>query len=454
MLGRRWQLAYETPVFGAPWSMPFELPVYEWLVAGLVSLTGWPLDQTGRAVSQAFFLLCLWPCWVLLARLGVEPRLRLVALGLLLLSPFYLFWSRAFLIESTALFLALSYLAAGWTFLERPSLGLFVLGVTLGALAAAVKITTCAAAWLGLGLLLVQFMKSAGWRWRGPAWLALVCVPLIAGLLWTHFADGLKEQNPFAHHLTSRALIGWNFGTWAQRKDPAVWGCTFFMNGVVVRQNAFAVGSLLVCLLARRRRLAVGGCLAIYLALPLVFLNLYLIHEYYYCASMVFLVGAVALAVTGLAERRGRAAWAGALLAAAFVLTACYDYVSEYYPRQSSNHVESEALCRAVQEWTQPNEVLVVLGCDWNSEVPCYSRRRALMIPFWGPAALADLPRDLEFRGDYPLGGLVIRRRFVSGQKLADVLRELGDCGLVASLIFQDDVYSLYVLSSGDDLDS
>ena len=42
---------YLTPLFGPPWSIPLEFPTYQACVAGLSSLTGLPLEQTGRLVS-------------------------------------------------------------------------------------------------------------------------------------------------------------------------------------------------------------------------------------------------------------------------------------------------------------------------------------------------------------------------------------------------------------------
>ena len=44
-------LRYETPVLGPPWSLPFEFPLYQGIVAGLAKIFSTPLDQTGRFVS-------------------------------------------------------------------------------------------------------------------------------------------------------------------------------------------------------------------------------------------------------------------------------------------------------------------------------------------------------------------------------------------------------------------
>lgn len=54
-------LAYETPVGGPPWSIPFEFPVYQYIVALASQITNNSLDATGRAVSFLFLVLCLIP---------------------------------------------------------------------------------------------------------------------------------------------------------------------------------------------------------------------------------------------------------------------------------------------------------------------------------------------------------------------------------------------------------
>jgi hypothetical protein len=450
MLGHRYQIAYETPVFGPPWSMPFEFPFYQWVVAGLTTLTGWPLDQTGRVVAEGFFLMCLGPSWSLLGRLGVTPQRRVPALALLLVSPLYLFWSRAFLIETTALFLMLAYLAAAWAYLDRPRVGMFLLAVVFGILAALVKITTCSAAWLCLSLLLARSVRRHE-RWRQVlAGAALVGISLGAGVLWTRFADGLKEQNPFARHLTSRALWEWNFGSWELRWQWLTWGNIFLHNYVLARQNALLLFSLLLAPLAGRRCLPAAGCGLVYLTLPLVFTNLYRIHEYYACASMIFQVGAVALVVVGLSERDGWRRWLGSALAAVFLTTAAYDYLVVYYPIQAVNRVESAAVCQAVQEHTDSDDVILVLGCDWGSDIPYHSRRRALMVPVWSSTPLADLPRYLERLHGYRLRGLVIERDVIQGEQFEGVLRDLRAIGLSHKRSFSDATYAFYSLRPAD----
>lgn len=46
-------IAYETPVAGYPWTIPFEFPTYQWFVA-LAQQAGIPMNPSGRLVRSAF----------------------------------------------------------------------------------------------------------------------------------------------------------------------------------------------------------------------------------------------------------------------------------------------------------------------------------------------------------------------------------------------------------------
>src|SRR4051812_47064718 len=88
---------YETPVLGAPFSLPFELPLYQWLSARLSTLGGLPLETAGRLVSEAFFLLTAAALFAALGALGIPRPRRLGFVSILLVSPVYLFWSPTFM---------------------------------------------------------------------------------------------------------------------------------------------------------------------------------------------------------------------------------------------------------------------------------------------------------------------------------------------------------------------
>ncbi|MDI1320735.1 MAG: glycosyltransferase family 39 protein, partial [bacterium] len=135
-------LAYPTPVLGKPWSIPMEFPLYQWTVARLGTATGWELTQTGRAVSLACFYLTLPVIFLLLGRCGLSRLQRAVALGLVLTCPLYIFYARAFLIETMALMFSAWFLLAFLRAVEARSRRWLVLANLCGLGAGLVKVTT------------------------------------------------------------------------------------------------------------------------------------------------------------------------------------------------------------------------------------------------------------------------------------------------------------------------
>jgi hypothetical protein len=436
MVGRRPVLAYETPLVGPPWSIPFEFPLYQWTIAGLVTVVHAPLEQTGRAVNLAFFLLTLIPAYYLLWSLGIRRWQRMLILCLFLLSPFYVFWSRTFTIESTALFLCASYsaLAVENDRQFRTSTALAAIG--LGCLAALVKITTL------LPFLLVAPLISAARAARTPAMppspvdsdsssfphafavrqnhgsravrrlvrMAIVFLPILAGICWTYYADGIKAENPIARKLTSQAMTEWNFGTLGQRLQPQTWATIFERWGQVVGSLGVLATAAFAVLLAGRRRVEFFSCLALALCGPLVFFNLHLVHDYYTYANGIFLIGAVGIAVVAVLEKGW--SWIGGGLFFLMAAACLVRYGNDFYPRlanDSEAFPEIRAVADSARKLTRPDEVLLILGLDWSPAIPYYSQRRALMIPGDVLRDLLEKPADWVKRlAPFRVGALII----------------------------------------------
>ena len=87
--------AYETPVLGAPWSIPFEFPFFQYIVA-LISRLGIPLDAAGRLISFCFYLFTLWPLRLIFRQLRLGDSAFLLTAILFLTCPLYLYWGRTF----------------------------------------------------------------------------------------------------------------------------------------------------------------------------------------------------------------------------------------------------------------------------------------------------------------------------------------------------------------------
>jgi hypothetical protein len=384
--GAPW-LAYETPVFGPPWSLPLEFPLYQWLVALAVKISGSSIESAGRMVSVAFFYLALFPANAILRRLGLAASERRILLSLLLVSPLYIFYSRTVMIESAALFLGLAYLACVAEYVTAPRWLACAAGTVLGALGASVKITTflgfgiAAAAWLLIDLRR-QFrqgdrLAAVAKRAVLPA-VAFGLVPFVCLSLWTRFADAQKSLNPLtAHFLTSGSLTTWNFGTLSQRFTSAFW---FEM---MPRTLANGIGGLPVALAALallpwvpvRHRVPSAACVALFLASTMVFTNLHVVHTYYPYGTAIFLVAAVGWIVLGL-RANGHARLAAALFV---IAVGCSElvYFVEWFPRAATD--VRLRLPDELQRLTRQNDVVLIYGQDWSSETAFYSHRRALM---------------------------------------------------------------------------
>ncbi|MFM7034729.1 MAG: ArnT family glycosyltransferase [Planctomycetia bacterium] len=422
MIGKPFTLAYETPVLGKPWSIPMEFPLYQWIVARLVGLFGTPLDQTGRFVSLVFFLLTTIPLYRLVRSFGVATHHAWVPLILFVTSPFYIFWSRAFMIESTALFFSVAYLAAAMEASKNGARWTVALAVVFGALAALVKVTTFLVYLAVIGAiggirLWRKWTRHRDARVLGPFVLRqglIMAIPFLLAVTWLRFGDALKNQNPIAaEYITSRVQNGWNFGTLSQKFSGLTWG-------VIVGRFPEIVGlpplawlllgvTLAVTFVHRRRWRETLACLGAYLLAPAVFTNLYFIHDYYANANGIFLIAAIGFAIVGLFEDSATRV-AGAVVATTTLLTAVCGHAVLYGPRQATNSAEVLHAAEYIQSATAEDSVIVCLSNDWSPLVSYYARRRALNLPMESDRSM---PSELatkafaELRGE-KIGAIVL----------------------------------------------
>ena len=67
---QNFSLAYPTPVFGPPWSIPMEFPLYQWVAATLAKHFDWSVAFSGRVVGIICFYLSLPAVGLLALRAG------------------------------------------------------------------------------------------------------------------------------------------------------------------------------------------------------------------------------------------------------------------------------------------------------------------------------------------------------------------------------------------------
>jgi len=379
-------LAYPTPVLGKPWSIPMEFPLYQWTVVVVSNAFDTELTQSARAVSLFCFYLTLPALALFLRRIGMVPSERHWVLIITLSCPLYIFYSRAFLIETMALMFAAWFVVAYIEALVTRRWAWFIGASLFGVLAGAVKVTTfaiylvpCAVwtAWLIVGA--IRGGRPREWLkivyWGGGA----VLLPGLTTIGWTHYADAVKALNPQGYGLTSTALTSYNIGSWTDRISGDIWRNI----ASITNEGVMAGGAALLVLLVgiiwggrwRWPALAAGGC---YLLGPLLFPQLYARHDYYFVANSLPLMLAAGFVAVGLSQSL-RHKWTVYLFVAGFTCLQALAYHTHYFAFQSLRGANGPKLALTLRDLIREDEVLVIVGDDWNSMIPYYAQRRALM---------------------------------------------------------------------------
>lgn len=408
-------LLYETPILGKPWvSILMEVPLYEWTVVLASRATGLPHFEVARGVSTACFYLMLPALALLLARLGLARPRRWFALALVLTCPVYIYYTRAFLMDSMVLMFS-----AWW-----------LLGFVRTMDAADVRITNMRgksgpednvrntnmsagrrAAWLALTIVagtaaaLVKSAIFAVWLWpavgygawllgrdlRAHAWdaalrttlwgIATVVVALGALRAWVLYTDPLKAAHDSAWIFTSKNLTQGNWGLFHVKPlfSRDVWG---FLLGcwdqAVMSRWLIAVFGVAALALpgARRAMLGIGS---VFFLAQAMFPYAYAYQDYYFYSCALFLVIAFAYVGFALLDSRWPRWVVYVLLFVPFVAqldayrrgywVTVRDYTQAGYP-----------FTEALRELTPAGSVLVGAGLDWAAMVPLYAERRALLV--------------------------------------------------------------------------
>jgi hypothetical protein len=380
------QLLYEqgpsplTPFngLGPPWSVPMEFPTYQLATALAAHGTGGNIVTAGRLVSVLAGLLALPALWLILGRLKLGLTERCVVLALLVASPLYAHYSRALLIETTATALACWWLA---TFIEALNRGaverawLFT-ATAIGLLAAVTKVTTFAVFLAPAFIVLIA-------RWRVTDRTALYRAgfmtgpAIIAAIWWTHAGDVAKAAHPYADFLTSAALREWNWGTLAQRLDPAWWQRLAAHLTLVIPGWAYL--AVLVGLIWGNRLHRIGILVSAMVVLlgPLAFANLYFVHDYYFLATAPAIITAIGLGLAALwsqcaTSRVGRTLVGVTVIA--LLTSQGYAFRHGFGHSQTLN-LPPPPFANLLRELTTPSDHIILFGREWDSSLTYYTDR-------------------------------------------------------------------------------
>ncbi len=445
MMKDGFHFAYETPVAGAPWSIPFEFPIYQWIVALIAGSTGWSLTAVGRVVSFIFLVLCLFPVRSIVRVLRLDAAVLPIFAALLFSSPLYLYWGRTFMIETAGVFfvvVSLRYfveIITGSASMKNSVL--FVIFMTLGVLQ---KATTGLPVLAVLGLIyLVLNLRALFFRFDGPvskrnsivvrrAILAAlyVGIPLFVGVAWTFYTDRVKVANPLGVSLTSSALSFWNWGTLAQRFSSDLYSIVFWQR-IIFQNLAGFLGLALFAMffgssLERRVKWVVGLSLAIAVVPLFLFSNLHIVHTYYQTANVIFAIFALAVCVAYLRSgwRLGRVQ---ALILLVLLVGSNYWQFSNSYLRATEEEFSVGnnrhlAVGQVLKKEIPDGKGFVAFGNDWSSSMAFFAERKSFTVPPFMKDYAEKSKNPENFMAVQDLGGVVLCAD-IAQPKLGDLMR-------------------------------
>ena len=399
---------YQTPLFGAQWTVPFEFPLYQAIVAA-IHMVGVPLDLACRSVSVLLFSLAIFTTVVLLRTLRADSNLGIVFVLLCAVSPYAIVWSRACLIDFTCVLVSLLYVVQALSWAEGRSWFKTASLVAVGSLAACTKVTSFPVYWVPVSLIVANealgMLRATSESTRRciREWFIFavkaVCVlilPILVAYLWTQHTDVLKTRSALAPHwLQSKDLAGWNYGSWAQRMKWSNWVQIWDRIRDLILLGTWPL--ILLGLYATPRypaklRLVLLGLSIGAVSTVFVFFNLYVVHDYYLCAIFIPIVLFAAVGVDSICSFRHDRAWIAGVIFLFISIPAAHSFTSDYVKASYTDYQNHELLvaCQQVRDIVPKGDEIVVFGEDWNSRVPYYCQRKAIMADVVAPEKIRE----------------------------------------------------------------
>jgi len=479
----RFSLHYTTPLFGKPWSVPMEFPLYEWSVVLASRAFHVPHFMAARVVSLACFYAMLPALWLLLGQAGLGVPRRLLALSLPLACPVYIFYSRSFLMESMVLMFSVWFLAMFVRTMQKRQFRWLILCAVAGTGAGLIKNTTFFA-WLFPAALYGAWCLSRSFRpWTGwtpirktLGWgLGAAVVPCSLAYWWVRYTDAIKAPHPSAHIFTSSELTRGSFGLYSlgTRFSSTIWHY-LMTDWQLAIMSPWLIGLFVVAgaVCFKRQRRYILGAAGLFLFPQVLFPVAYAYQDYYFYACAVFLLMGFGFVLQGVLDSRlpHWLRWTIVLVPFAAMLGSYRwgysshvpvpvppgagatqdNYVWGYYWGQSARSNGGSGVADALRACTPQDSVIIVAGNDWAPMLPYYSQRKALMIRNGLQYDQKYLARAFDDLADEDVSALVMADAERSDQAL--IRRAAAKFGLDTSPTFSspfDDVYVSSIYRDG-----
>jgi hypothetical protein len=185
--------------------------------------------------------------------------------------------------------------------------------------------------------------------------------------------------------LVSSSMHNWNFGSLSQRFDLDNWDAIFqrLTTQLLPWLWPFAIVSLfgLWRLESTLRALLLGSVLGSG-AVIAIFFNLYVKHDYYLSAVFLPLCFAAGSGLFLTCRLMNNKSIEGAVLLFLGFILISTSLSSPFVQHSYKRHLYNEILeiGKTVQSFSEEDDILLVVGDDWNARIPYYARRKSIMI--------------------------------------------------------------------------
>jgi hypothetical protein len=416
--------AYETPVAGPPWSIPFEFPIYQYIVALASQITKCSLNATGRVVSFLFLSLCLIPARSITKNLNLSQWVFYIFVALLFSSPLYLYWGRTFMIETAAVFfsiVAIKYFID--IALEKNQLKnsfLFLCFISLGMLQKATTglpvLVLLSFSYVLLNIKDADSLKAFFSSKKILLALVYFGIPLAIGVAWTLYTDQIKTLNALGIKLTSSALTAWNWGNLSQRLtidlySDVIWRRLFEQN----LSGALGVAILLIALFSPAKK-PVKSIVVISILMGLLpiflFTNLHIRHTYYQTSNLIFIIYAVSISIGHILNSYFEKKIILFLLTMIMVSSNYFWFFTKYLTAVKTEFNKSNSrdydISEILKREIPAEKYFVAFGNDWSSSFAYLAERKSFTVPEFFKQYEKILLNPEHFIDEKHLSGIVV----------------------------------------------
>ena len=383
----------QLPVLGEPWMVPFEFPLFQLIAAMFGDLFNVDPGYAGRLTSTMFFLLSAFGFFLFAAKV-FGSVIAYLSLVIYLFTPFAFQWGSSSLIEWLPVSCGVWALYSA-TFIDKSKSNIHKFGVVflsafLVSISALSKSTT-GAIWMAAIFLFVALAIGANSPFTRDKALFLIGIgtvysfALVPTVLWNSYADMVKSSNPFTAWLTSQSLKEWNFGTFEQRVNLINWKTIYDRvdQTVIGITLVFVAVSIYISISQEIHSRNFRWIVFSSLLGPMVFFNLYVVHDYYLVAIYPFLVLALAVSIDVISRKLASPDKAYRVMIATVILVLLSTLISPIGSSYMKNYVLVEttpSISSVIARNTKIDEKVIMIGCDWDPTYLYFADRKGLML--------------------------------------------------------------------------